>query len=184
MDPFLVSGGIIAAAAWLKKRNATNGSAGAAPSMSTEATPANAVGNRMSSSQTPPVSSEMSLGTLDSLTVQKPLQPAAVWNPSGAMSQGSGSGLNDDGRVFLPAIPAKTVAIADVGSVQKWNDLTMTDPAYVAPTVMTAQPLPVSSVTITAPEVAASAPKAESLQQSPPVGPLYQAGSWSMQVEP
>jgi hypothetical protein len=182
MEPILMAGGAIAAIAWLRKRNAEHGAAGALPSPMVDATPINPEPNRMSSGQTPPVSSEMSLRTSPDLFVQKPLQPASVWNPTGAVSQGSGTSIADDGRAFLPAIPAKTVPIADVGSVQQWTDLTMTDPQWTAPTVLTQpQPVPVQSVTIAAPEVAAPAPKAP---QSYPAQVTYERGVLGFQAEP
>lgn len=169
MDPFLIGGGALALFAYLKNRNTAPGATAAPPSASTEAAPVNPSANRMSSGQTPPVSSEMSLDTRSQLSVQKPLQPASVWNPSGAMSQGAGSQPNDDGRVFLPAIPAQTVAPSQVGSVQDWTDLTMTDPQWIAPTVLSnPQPMPVQSVTIAAPEVAAPAPKVASASSQLP----------------
>lgn len=166
MEPLLMIGGAIAGLAWLRKRNAEHGSAGALASPAVNAQPINPEPNRMAEmGMSGPVSSEMSLGMRPDSFVQRPLQPAAVWNPQGAVSQGSGTPIADDGRAFLPAIPAKTVPVSAVGSVQDWTDLTMTDPAFVSPSTLTPQPSPVTAINIAsepaAPEVAVSGPKWE-----------------------
>jgi hypothetical protein len=156
----------VAAFAWLKKRNATHGSAGALPSPMVDVAPINPEPNRMTISQTPPVTSEMSLGMRSDTFVQRPLQPAAVWNNTGTLSQGSGTPIADDGRAFLPAVPARTVPIADVG-------------VQPLPAPMQPQPAPVQTVSaapiVAAPEVAAPLPKVQPLPAETS-GPTWERG--------
>lgn len=162
MDPFLIVGGGLLVAAWLKKRNEPAGASGAAPSQSVNATPAAPVVNKMAIGQTPPVSSEMSLDTRAVPSFQSPLYPAGIWSGTAPLSQGSGSEPNDDGRVFSPQSQVQDISPARMGSVQDWTDLTIADPTYVAPTILAPTPPPAA-----APEVAA--PQAPKANLPPPV---------------
>ncbi|MGH8678155.1 MAG: hypothetical protein ACREUQ_07385 [Burkholderiales bacterium] len=120
MDPITLAALAVGAFLVYKKRNTAAGSTGTPDSGPTQVASSPPVkADLMAQVQTPPVSSEMSVAATQPLSVQTPLQPVGQWATNGAMSQGSGTMIADDGVMMTAPVSSIAVNPLDFGTTGK-----------------------------------------------------------------